>query len=153
MSERPEDLELTALESALRDLRPRPETIDPAVWMYRAGRASARGWGWPLATLGTAALAVAFGILLLIRPSPAVVERVVYVPAAQPEPSAPRTEESASSPPLELIAAEPRDWGPRSPYLQMQEQVLRWGLDGLPMPSSAPSAEEPQSVEQLLQSL
>ncbi|HWG45226.1 MAG TPA: hypothetical protein VN688_20850 [Gemmataceae bacterium] len=153
MSERSEDLELTGLESALRGLQPQVETLDRAVLMYRAGRASARGWGWPLATLGATTLAIVLGILPLIRPAPVVVERIVYLPAPQPQPPAPTPEESVTPSTPDSIVVEPLDASPRSRYLRMQEQVLRWGLDGLPMPPPAAPTEEPPTVEQLLQSL
>jgi hypothetical protein len=146
MSERPEELELTALASALRDLRPSPESLDRAALMYRAGRASARGWGWPLATAAAGALAMVLGVLMLLRPAPSVIERVVYLPAAQAEPSVTPPEESV--PPL-LDDASGGAW---SHYVHLQEQVLNHGLDGLPAPSSDPE-EQPPNVEALLRSL
>ncbi len=142
MSERSEERELTALESALRELRPQPEALDRAVLMYRAGRASARGWVWPSATLFAAALALVLGIALWIRPDPPVV--YVAVPSA-------RNDEVSASPPSPPSTddAEPGAW---SRYVHLQEQVLLHGLDGLPAPSSAP--EEPsRDIESLLRPL
>jgi hypothetical protein len=146
MSERSEELELTALASALRDLRPSPETLDRAALMYRAGRASARGWGWPLATVAAGTLATVLGVLLLLRPAPPVVERIVYLPATQAEPPVTRPEENAS--PLPDDAGR----GAWSHYVHLQEQVLDHGLDGLPAPSNA-SQEQALSIESLLRSL
>ncbi len=146
MSERPEELELTALASALRDLRPSPETLDRAALMYRAGRASARGWIWPSATAAAGALAMVLGVLLFLRPVPSAVERVVYLPATQPEPSVTTPEESA--PPLPDDAGQ----GGWSRYVHLQEQILDHGLDGLPAPSSTPQEQVP-SIESLLRSL
>jgi hypothetical protein len=148
MSERPEELELIALASALRDLRPSPETFDRAALMYRAGRASARGWGWPLATVATGMLATVLGVLLLLHPTPPVVERVVYLPAPAAQPERPATRPEESVPPL------PNDTrqGGWSHYVHLQEQILDHGLDGLPAPSSA-SQEQTPSVESLLRSL
>jgi hypothetical protein len=142
MSEKPEDLELTALEGALRELHPRTPALDPAVLMYRAGRASARGWLWPLATLGATMLALVFGVLLSIRPAPPVV--YVAVPPAG-------NEEVSPSPPSSPLADE-TERGAWSRYVGLQEQVLLYGLDGLPSPSS--ETEEPlPDAEALLNSL
>ncbi|HEY7156736.1 MAG TPA: hypothetical protein VH575_22395 [Gemmataceae bacterium] len=146
MSERPEELELTALASALRDLRPSPEALDRAALMYRAGCASAHGWGWPLATAAAGVLATILGVLLLLRPAPPVVERVVYLPVPQPE--SPVTQPEESAPPFPDDAGR----GTWSHYVHLQEQVLDHGLDGLPAPSNAPQEQTP-SVESLLRSL
>jgi len=135
---------LTALESALRDLRPRPETLRRDVLMYRAGRASARRWGWPLATLGATTLAAVLGILLLIRPAPIVVEHVVYLPTPEIE------KERATPPNNPEVAGKQADAWQR--YLRMQEHVLRRGLDGLP-PPPAPSNDKPVTAESLLNAL
>lgn len=81
MSGRSEEDELTALELALRELRPRGETIPRDVLMYRAGRASLRSWFWPSTAAMTTTVAVLLGVVLLLRPAPPVVERIVYVTA------------------------------------------------------------------------
>jgi hypothetical protein len=141
MSERSEDLDVTALESALRELRPRSETLDRAVLMYRAGRASVRGWVWPAATLISAVLAIVLGIALWIRPTPPVV--YVAVPS-------PRNKEVSSSPPSPPITDQ-AERGAWSRYVHLQEQVLLHGLDGLPAPPSE-TEEGPSSVESLLNS-
>lgn len=145
MSERSEERELTALESALRDLRPHPETLDRAALMYRAGRASARGWAWPAATMSAVALAMILGMLLLLRPAPSVIERIVYQPAPSPEPLRMSSEESI--PPL----SDETSRGAWSHYVHLQEQVLQHGLDGLPEPSTPPPEQTP-SLESLLRS-
>jgi hypothetical protein len=144
MSERPQDPELTAVEAALRDLRPRPEALDRAVLMYRAGRASARGRLWPAATALASAVALVLGIVLLLRPAPPVVERVVYLPAPA---------EGGRGEPADHAPQTPRDGGDGgswSSYVHLQEEVLDRGLDGLPPPPAAP--EQPPSVESLLRS-
>jgi hypothetical protein len=143
MSERSEKGELTELESMLRGLRPQPDTLDRAVLMYRAGQASARGWGWPLATLGATALAIVLGVLPLIRPA-SVVEHIVYLPAPAIE------KERAAAPQKPEIAEGQDDAWQR--YLRMQDQVLRRGLDGLP-PPPAPSNDEPATMDSLLNAL
>jgi hypothetical protein len=148
MSERPEERELTALASALRDLQPSPEALDRATLMYRAGRASARGWGWPLATTVAGTLAAVLSVWLLLHSSPPVVERVVSLPAHTAQPESPVTRPEESVPPLPDDA----DRGAWSHYVHLQEQVLDHGLDGLPAPSSAPQEQTP-SIETLLRSL
>jgi hypothetical protein len=155
MSERSEDRELTALESALRELRPQSEAMDRAVLMYRAGRASAYSWLWPLATTATTTLAAVFAVFLLIRPAPPVVECIVYVPAPAVMPQSPVVEQpeipllTVTEPPVR----EPIVSGPRGRYVQMEESVLRWGLKGISPPPTAPPLPDTPTVEQLLQSL
>jgi hypothetical protein len=143
MSERSDDRELTALEQSLRGLKPDAGTLDRATLMYRAGRASARGRGWPLATAASLALAAALAVLLLTRPEPPVVERVVYLPAP---PAAPETSPGAEESPDPAAAT----W---SYYLRLQEDVLRKGLEGVPLPPAAPPPARPMTAEQLLQAL
>jgi hypothetical protein len=152
--ERMNDPALGALAEALRGLAPRAGGLDRDRLMFRAGRASApRSWAWPLATAASTAAAVALGVLLWARPEPAprVVERVVHLPAERPQPAGPEAPgtapESEASPPL------PPDYGGRSPYLRLQEHLLRWGLEGLPAPPEQPEREGPQTVDALLQSL
>ena len=124
------DPEVTALEAALAGLAPAPAALDRDRLMFRAGLAAARrpGWLWPGAagvlSLATATLAV----LLAVRPGPEVVERVVYreVPVRierQPEPGPPGRE-----------VDEPSWGGEAGRYFQTREQLLRWGLDGVPVP-------------------
>jgi hypothetical protein len=149
MSERPEDRELTALESALRDLRPKPEAIDRAMLMYRAGRASARGWAWPSATAFSTLVAITLGMAWWLRPEPAVVERIVYVatPTRQPNDATPaREDQDHPSPELTPDEGSRGAW---SRYVYLQEQLLNRGLEGLPSPSASP--EEPLNLESLLQ--
>lgn len=136
MSERPEELELTALESALRDLQPIPETLRRDVLMYRAGRASARRWAWPTATALATAAALVLGIALLKQPAPHVVERVVYLPApVETAPETPITE-----------GGEGR--GSWSSYVHFQEQVADHGLDAIPPEKT----EQSPSLDALLRS-
>lgn len=133
MSGRSEEGELTALESALRELLPKSGGIHRDVLMYRAGRAAARSRLWPAATLVSTTMALVLGMVLWIRPAPPTV--FVAVPVAQ------NHEESAS------VAAPPRgddtERGGWSRYLLLQEQIALHGLDGLPVPPSA--ADDPPS--------
>jgi hypothetical protein len=155
MSERSEDRELMALESALRELQPQSEKIDRAVLMYRAGRESLRGWIWPAVASGMALLSTVLGFFLLLRPAPAVIERIVHVPAPAivPQPPVEKQLESISPPAPEPLVMETFDSSPQGRYLQMEENVLRWGLKGIPPPPPAPPLPETPTVEQLLQSL
>lgn len=136
MSERPEERHLTALESALRDLRPMPDPLRRDVLMYRAGRASAHRWAWPTATALATAAALVLGIALLKQPTPHVVERVVYLPA--PAETAPETPEAKGG----------EGRGSWSSYVHLQEQVLDHGLDALP----PETPEQQPSLETLLRS-
>jgi hypothetical protein len=151
----PSEADLKELETALRSLQPRADLDLAALW-FRAGRASApRGWGWPLAAGASAALAAVLG-LLLMRPDPPAVERVVYVPVRepapavrperQPEPEPPSPPRDPGTPPA--VAEVPE--GSLSPdALRLREHVLRWGFDGLPMPrepAPAAPADTPASL-------
>jgi hypothetical protein len=133
---------LTALERALRELRPQSNALDRAVLMYRAGRASVRGWIWPAATLFSSAGALVLGIAVWLRPAPPI----VYV-AVSPA----RTESLSAAAPSPALADD-LERGAWSRYVHLQEQVLLHGLDGVP---SLPSAahEPPPDAESLLNSL
>lgn len=142
MSERPQDRELTAIESALRELRPKADALDRAVLMYRAGRASARGWVWPAATLFSIAAAMVLGIALWMRPAQSVM--YVVVP--------PTGNDVASAGLPSPVLADDPERGAWSRYVHLQEQVLLHGLDGLPASPGA-TEEPPLDAESLLKSL
>jgi hypothetical protein len=139
------DPALDALAGALRGLAPRPGGFDRDRLMFRAGRASApRGWAWPLATAASGAAAVALAVLLWARPEPP--PRVVYVQADRPQPAA--SDGGAPGPHAEGAS------GGWSHYLQLQDKLLRDGLDGLPAPPDQPPERDgPPTVDALLQSL
>lgn len=139
MSERSEERELTALESTLRELRPKRDAMDRAVLMYRAGRASARGWVWPTTTLFSTAAALALGVALWIRPAPPVM--YVVTPSTG--------NESVSVIPSAPALAEVPERGAWSRYIHLQEQVVLHGLDGLPPPPST-TDESPLDDKSLL---
>ena len=157
MSERSQDRELTALEAALRELHPHSDALDRAVLMYRAGRASLRGWFWPLATAAATTSAVVFAVLWILRPASPVVERIVYLPApaSVPQSQSPveKPPESTAPPASEPLVMQPLDSSLRGRSLEMEESVLRWGLKGIPPPPPAPPLPGTPTVEQLLRSL
>ena len=87
MNSDPGDLppQLQSLEAALAALVPRAERLDRDRLMFEAGRESvlksaSRGrWAWPALSTAMTALAGARLVLLVHRPEPRVVERIVYV--------------------------------------------------------------------------
>ena len=108
--------ELTEFEGELRSLIPNTGRLDRDALLYAGGRASARASRWRAATAAFAALSLALGVLLAVRPTPPTVERIVYVPIETetlPEPTFDAPHPSISQ--EKLI-----------------EQVFLYGLDGLP---------------------
>jgi hypothetical protein len=145
MPENLPDPNLTALEAALASLTPAPGRIDRDRLLFRAGQASVtrRRWLWPASTGLMASAAATLCFLLLARPDPAPVERVVFVRVEPPEAPAPKT---ASSPPASRetapsLAAEDTAGATQVSYFRLQDQVLRWGLDALPSPPPAAVTE------------
>jgi len=134
--------DVAAVEAALASLSPAPSTVDRERMMYLAGRASAAvgsprrpartGRLWPLATAASTLLAVTFGALLLVRGSPPVETRVVYVEAPPADGHAvPRQPTGPASPGDRLRK------GPISTdYLRMRRLVLSKGIDALPAPKA-----------------
>jgi hypothetical protein len=88
--------DLKAVESDLAMLRPRKDRLDRERLVFLAGQASVGGaaghpgthlhrWAWPASFASMTAVAAALLTLLLARPEPPVIERIVYT-AAQPGP-------------------------------------------------------------------
>jgi len=83
---RPEDLK--ALEAALAALVPRSDRLDRDRLMFLAGQAAAsqpaaalsRRWVWPSAFSAMTAVAASLLAMLVVRPGPQIVERIVEVP-------------------------------------------------------------------------
>src|SRR5947209_4182413 len=90
---------LTAVEAALVALTPLPARMERDQLMYRAGQRSAprAGWLWRGVSVGLATLSVALGTALVMQPTLAPGEHIVYVqrpappaPAVVSRPPAPR---------------------------------------------------------------
>ena len=108
--------DLTEFEGELRSLVPHPGRLDRDALLYAGGRASAKAARWRAATVAFAALSLALGVLLAVRPTPPIVERIVYVqnePENVPEPT-------FEAPPPSISRE------------KLIEQVFLRGLDGLP---------------------
>ncbi len=151
MSLTPRDPETDPIETALRRLTPAPSRIDRDRLMFQAGFQSARAgaprtWVWPSVAAALALVSLSEWVLLASRPGPA---RSVGLPPAavanaeaggspsrpgnNPAPEAvhvlvqgptQRTPEHENWPPAEIGS------------LGLRQQVLRFGLEGLPDPPS-----------------
>jgi hypothetical protein len=179
-----EDLppELRSLEAALASLAPRRDRLDRDRLLFLAGQesvrtkaiaAAPRAWrlAWPAAFSGMTAVAAALLVLLLARPQPGAVERIVYVPAAQPKaaepaakPAVPETQpaprEAAGPSPLVAWLEGDRDRSPlrRAPYFQALDEALHQGMRPAPRPAPAGLQEGrrqigPLSYREMLDSL
>ncbi len=143
------DPTLAGLEAALAALAPMPDQLNRDALLFRAGQASIPrySWAWPGAAAALGLLAATLGALLTLRPAEKVVEHVyVYVkePAA-PTPAPAPTPSEAEQPPSVIASREP----PIN-YLQLEKQVMRWGLDGVPdTPESLPPQGQPLTRENL----
>jgi hypothetical protein len=149
------DPEKAGLEAALAALAPMPGRINRDALLFRAGQASVprRGWAWPAATAVLGLVAAILAAVIVLRPAPAPVERVIVVPAKEPALPAPPVD--VPSPPPPVVEPTPASPGgattAQSPmnYLQLQQQVLRWGLDGVPsLPETPPPPVLPVTRDQ-----
>ena len=141
---------LTGLERALSRLAPAPTALARDRVMFEAGRAAGRrGRLWPASAAFSSAAAVVFGLLLLNRPGPVVVERTVVV-RPDPQPAPPRGAPAPAAP-TEFTAlpgaadAPP----PGADYLRRRQEVLRWGVEALPEAPPQVPAEEPLTAGDL----
>jgi hypothetical protein len=151
MSEQARDPAVKGLEAALAGLAPAPAALDRDRLMFRAGLASARrpGWPWPCAAGVLGLTAAMLAVLLALRPGPQVEERLVVVEVPVPvEKPSPAPEQKSEQEPLGRETDEPSWRG--GPYFQTQEQLLRWGLDGLPVPPPAPPVPVQDGIDRLL---
>jgi hypothetical protein len=131
---------LKAIESALGALTPAGSRMDRDRVMYLAGRAAsrpdfARPRAWAALAACFAALAAGEAALLARRPPPRVIERVVVVhePAGtRAGPTPPRADAPPPRSPRESGVADVDFAFGESSHARLAEQVLRYGLDGLP---------------------
>jgi hypothetical protein len=137
MSEDLRDEGLAELAAALAGLMPRPPDLDRDRLLFRAGQESAarRGRLWPWVAGLLAAVAAGLGALLVLRPAPQPLERVVYVPVKE---EAPPVQPVAMRPAAPAMPAD-NDEGAsdaaeraRLSAFRLHRQVLRWGIDALP---------------------
>lgn len=147
--------DLSRMEAALAGLTPVPARVDRDRLMFQAGQAGARNSpAWPIVSgiLGVATAALV--IVVLAYPRTRVVERVVYVsppPAPTSPEQAPVAKLPTAQPPAIAAWFERSDDLPyRNPYEALEEQLLRWGLDGLPDVTPGVPSEPPVTVDSLL---
>lgn len=142
-------------EQSLASLMPRAARIDRDRLMFLAGQAAVslasggreppgnpvepsgsarphRSRAWPAAFAAMTALAASLLALLVNRPEPRVIERIVRVPIAAPAavvagPAEPGKLEFASEPPRSTPPHGAAPFG--ETYLQAREQVLAFGVD------------------------
>lgn len=149
MSETPEN-ELGNLEKQLATLPLKPPRLDRDQVLFRAGQGSMkRGWGWPCATAATSAIALYLALALMLEPPPASVVRIVRVevPVAQPT----GAEDVAGSTPPAVVIPFVRDENLSAPlaYWRLQQQALRFGVEGLPSSESDASSAPPLNHHEL----
>ena len=132
------------LEKLLAALPPRPAGLSRDHLLYRAGQVSMRtSWAWPFAAVVMSVATGCLAMVVVLRPLPEPVVRIVHihVPAAQPEVPAPPSSEPLEQPaPAQTLT---RDTSPPAlSYWRMQQQALRFGVEGLPtsMDSDDPPA-------------
>jgi len=125
-------------ESALAGLRPADPSIDRDRLMFLAGCASVRrpSWMWPSVTV---LLAVVLAVLLIARPAPQQIERIIYI-------------ESDRLPTAWMPTARTEHMvPPEAMYVKLRNRVLKYGLDALPKPKfSVLTDEPPLTIESLL---
>jgi hypothetical protein len=164
MSENEHDPDLIHLGRDLRRLSPRPCPIDRDAVMFQAGQASVpRNWLWPTLTLLFAGLTVTFGAALLVQPSsqtspayrlPGPPMRSIQPPGMpMQQPSYPMIDQEQPEPGMPSIVGGPtmsRSGDARATadaeYFHQENNILRWGLDAVPLPPPTPAprpAEKP----------
>ena len=85
----PHEKELSDLEKLLAALPPRPATLDRDHLLFRAGQESMRrSWIWPFAAVTMSVACGSLAMLLVLRPLPDPVVRIVQVPMCLMRPPA-----------------------------------------------------------------
>ena len=147
------DPTLAGLEAALAALAPMPGRIDRDALLFRAGQASVprRGWAWPGAAATLGVLAATLGALLAVRPAATPVERVIHVYVKEAAPPTANVPDPAPVPsafalPSDVIASHE----PPINYLQLEKQIMRWGLEAMPdTPETQPPSGRPLTRDSL----
>jgi hypothetical protein len=147
MSEDHRDEGLAGLEAALAGLTPVAPAFDRGRLLFRAGQESAprRGRLWPWATGVLAAVAAGLAALLVLRPEPKPVERIVYVPVKEEAPPV-RPAVAPTPAPPQAPAETPADGAEHTRFsaFHLQREALRWGIDALPRGTGVPDAAGPE---------
>jgi hypothetical protein len=144
---------LTDLESALKGLTPAPAALDRDRLMFRAGESSqvGRGFLWKCTAGMFAAASLVLVLILALRP-PAQ-ERIVYVERPGPPPQQSPAPKNQKPPPSSEAtpAVAPDSDVPALAYYRLQQQVTRFGVEGLPPVSDpgAPTNEPPITVDRM----
>ena len=154
------DPEMNAIEAALGALVPARSRIDRDLVMFRAGQASVRPSrtglrAWNAIAASLALVALGEGVLLAHRLPPQIVERVVVIREPAPALAAvvPPIEQSVAEVPESLPIERSLSLG-QTAYERLTSQVLRYGLDGLPVSptvASPGSGPWPATSGQMLQ--
>ena len=175
--------DLKDIEAALASLAPRGDRIDRDRLMFLAGQASVGGrtgdvpttsvgmapgvaprvaprgrWAWPASLAAVSALAATLLVMLVVRPGPQVVERIVEVPvpgeASGKGHSLPRNIDrsvpGALSPALASYPTSPDS------YHKVLERVLQHGLDAWKPPAgdgATATAAAPVTYRELLETM
>ncbi len=131
--------------------------------MFQAGQASVpRSWLWPTLTLLFAGLTVTFGAALLVQPgsqnspvfrAPSPPVRTIQPPAMPMQPPGYPIDQEQPESGMPSIVGGPAisrsgdTWGtPKAEYFHQENNILRWGLDAVPLPPTTPAprpAEKP----------
>jgi hypothetical protein len=131
--------EITRLADALRELRPTAVPLDRDRLMYEAGLACRpTGWQWPFATAVSLLATATMAVILVLRPGPRIVNVNAPAPVLiRPAPAPQQPMVSPTPDPASLMTTAEPVW-PDIPLHRLEDQVLRWGLDGLPPTPPAP---------------
>jgi hypothetical protein len=161
MAESNRDADLNALGKDLQGLMPRACPINRDAVMFRAGQASVPwNWKWPFATALSSCVAVTFAAALLLQPAlPSPTIQPYYsgpIRGPIPPPAASWSSNDPPGGPMTpgdvMTANEEPLPTPDTAYFHAQDSLLRWGLDGLPMPPLAAPPPALEKREMLLRS-
>jgi hypothetical protein len=114
--------------------------------LFRAGQLSVKQhrWLWPGASAGLAVLSTTLATIMLLQPSPQPIERPIYVHVQPHQVQLGPMAETASGQPDIARSTAPRADDYRAPFncYQLEQLVLRWGVEGLPNPQTAGGQEQ-----------